>query len=63
MDGKDKPGELKCPRRLHAKIDRGVVEIHCRYCSTARARIYHRWDVQTRDRLPDRVEAERREAA
>jgi len=64
MTEQDKPGKLKCPRRLHAKIDRGVIEIHCRSCSTPEATVYHRWDVQTRDRLPDRVErGQQREAA
>lgn len=56
-------GELRCPRRLHAKIVDGVVEIHCRLCSTPRRRVYHRWDAVTEEPFPDRVEVQGEAAA
>lgn len=40
--------DLACPRRRHARVYRGIIEIHCRWCSGVRrdgSRILHRWAV------------------
>lgn len=49
--------DLHCNRRRHAVLTDGIVEIHCRWCSSkVHKRVYHRWDLVSGDRVDDRVE-------
>lgn len=47
--------DLSCPRRRHARVYRGIIEIHCRWCSNLKndgGRVLHRWTLDG-EPLPD----------